>query len=151
MPKAPRYGLEIRAATPADAPAVCELLATAGHTVPPATMAHRLEALRQSQATALIAVEWGPPSGLIALHWHRTLADDHPKAQIDALFVAPEDRRRGIARMLLKAAAQAARTAGCDDLTLFAQPDRLGLQAFAQATGFLPDGTAYTRPLRKKP
>ena len=71
----------------------------------------RLEALRQEPGTVLLALEWGPPSGVIALNWFRTLEDDHPVAQISALFVAPDDRRRGIGRMLLKAGAQAARAA----------------------------------------
>ncbi len=98
----------------------------------------------------LIAVEWGPPSGVIVVHWRPTLTDARPVAEASLLLVAPADRRRGIGRMLLKAAAQAARSAGCDVLRLVAPPDQPELQAFCRATGFSETGSLFVRPLRKK-
>ena len=73
-----------------------------------------------------------------------------PIAQITTLLVAPDDRRRGLGRLLLKAAAQAARTAGCDGLEMVLPPDRPDLEAFCAATGFVAAGTRLTRPLRKR-
>lgn len=145
-----RYGLEIRAATEADAPALAELLRAAGWTVAPRGLAVRLGALQASGGTALVALDWGPPSGLVALHWHPTLESDLPVAQITTLLVGPDDRRRGIARLLLKAASQAARVAGCGTLRVSAAPDRDGLAAFCRATGFAEADTGFVRPLRKK-
>ncbi|WP_246694915.1 GNAT family N-acetyltransferase [Methylobacterium sp. WL6] len=83
------------------------------------------------------------------LHWYRTLVAE-PTAQITTLLVAPDDRRRGLGRLLLKAAAQAARTAGCDGLEMVLPPDRPDLEAFCAATGFVAAGTRLTRPLRKR-
>jgi aminoglycoside 6'-N-acetyltransferase I len=145
-----RYGLEIRAATSADAPGLCELLKAAGHAITPHAVAERLDAMRQEHGTALIAAEWGPPAGLVLVHWYRTLEADQPTAQITTLLVAPDDRRRGIGRLLVKAAAQAARVAGCGTLELLAAPGEQALQDFCRATGFSDIGPRFERPLRKK-
>ena len=69
-----RYGLEIRAATGADAPGLSELLGSAGYAVDPRALADRLDAIRREPGTALIAAEWGPPSGLVVLHWYWVIA-----------------------------------------------------------------------------
>ena len=145
-----RYGLEIRAATAAEAPGLVDLFAAIDLAVDPRVLAERLEALRQGPGTALVALEWGPPSGLVALHWYRTLDAARPTAQITTLLVAPEARRRGIGRLLVKAAAQAARTAGCEVLELASPPLAPSLAAFCQATGFAESGPRYARSLRKK-
>jgi aminoglycoside 6'-N-acetyltransferase I len=148
---ASRYGLQIRAATPADAEGVAVLMASAGHPVSAAVLAERLEAIRRSAGTALLALEWGPPSGVIVLNWFDTLGADGRVAQITALLVGPEERRRGIARLLLKAGAQAARSAGCGTLHLLVSGGEPGLAEFGRASGFDPAGTVLARPLRKGP
>ena len=144
-----RYGMEIRAATGAEAPGVSELLASAGHDIPPRVLAERLDAIHRSAGAALIAVEWGPPSGLVVLHWFPTLDADRPTAQIVTLLVGADSRRRGIGRMLLKAASQAARVAGCGALELSAAGTEPSLLSFCHATGFIEDGARFVRPLRK--
>ena len=145
-----RHGLEIRSATPADAPGVAALLGGAGHAAQPAEIAGRIEAVRQGPGTALLALEWGPPSGLVVLHWYRTLAASLPVAQISTLLVGPAERHRGIGRLLVKAAAQAARVAGCSTLELAAPGGQTDLHAFCRATGFVESGPCFVRPLRKK-
>lgn len=145
-----RYGMEIRAAAPADAPGLAVLLAEAGLVVDEQELATRLAALRQAPAAALVAWQWGPPSGIVVLHWYPTLLSTKPIAQITTLFVAAEDRRRGIGRMLLKAASQAARAAGCNDLELAAASDGHALAAFCLATGFAEAGPRFVRSLRKQ-
>jgi len=145
-----RYGLTVRAVNAGDAAGIGELLATSGQRAASHNLAGRLDALQHQQGVALVALEWGPPSGLIILHWYQTLEAAQPIAQVTTLLVAPEARRRGIGRLLLKAAAQAARLAGCGELHLQAPADRPELQAFCHATGFEGAGTGFTRPLRKK-
>lgn len=145
-----RRGLEIRAATSADAPGLCELLSAAGQEISPRALAERLDPIRHETGTALIAAEWGPPSGLVVLHWYRTLDADQPTAQITTLLVSPGERRRGIGRLLVKAAAQAARVAGCGALELLAAPAEQSLHEFCRATGFTEAGPCFVRPLRKK-
>ena len=145
-----RYGLEIRAATSADASDLCEMLRVDGHRIASRAMAEQLDAIRQQPGAALIAAEWGPPIGLVLLHWYRTLEASQPMAQITTLLVVPDERRRGIGRLLVKAAAQAARVAGCGTLELLAAPDERALQAFCRSTGFIEVGPRFARPLRKK-
>jgi aminoglycoside 6'-N-acetyltransferase I len=145
-----RYGLEIRAATNTDAQGLCDLLHGAGQEMSSRALAERLDAIRLDAGAALIAAEWGPPTGLILLHWYRTLAADQPIAQITTLLVAPDERRRGIGRLLVKAAAQAARVAGCGGLELLSAADEEALHDFCRATGFTSVGPRFMRPLRKK-
>jgi GNAT superfamily N-acetyltransferase len=144
-----RRGLEIRAAQAVDAPGLCELLASAGLVIPPADVAARIEALRHGSGTILLAQAWGPPSGVVALHWFNRLDAPKAAAQIDFLLVGTDDRRRGIGRLLVKAASQAARIAGCGVLELVAQPEQPALDAFCRATGFVALGARYERALRK--
>ena len=141
--------MEIRAAAVADAPGLCELFAAAGHPVAQPMLAQRLEAVRQQPGAALLALAWGPPSGLVVLHWYAGLHADQPVAQITTLLVGPEERRRGIGRLLVKAAAQAARLAGCGALELSAAAEP-GLEAFCRATGFADAGARFVRALRKR-
>jgi aminoglycoside 6'-N-acetyltransferase I len=145
-----RHGLEIRAVTGADAPGVSELLSEAGLLVAPRSLTDRLDGIREAPGAALIAVEWGPPSGLVLLHWYRTLGSDQPTAQITTLLVGADHRRRGIGRLLVKAAAQAARVAGCGTLELLAAPEQQALHHFCRATGFTEVAGCFARPLRKK-
>ena len=145
-----RYGLEIRAATSADAPGLSELLGMAGHPLPVRSLADRLDAIRHQPGAVLVAAEWGPPSGLIVAHWYRALDADQPTAQITTLLVGPDERRRGIGRLLVKAVAQAARVGGCDALELLVTTEDQALPEFCRATGFTPAGTRFVRALRKK-
>lgn len=144
-----RYGLEIRSAAATDAAGLAVLLAEAGPAVPAEILAERLDALRTASGAVLIAQEWGPPSGLVVLHWYRTLSEARPVAQITTLFVGGEQRRRGVGRLLLKSASQAARMAECDTLQIVVPPDCADLDAFCRATGFTPGGPGFVRPLRK--
>jgi GNAT superfamily N-acetyltransferase len=144
-----RRGLEIRAATGADAPALSELLTAAGHATVPRALAERLDAIRLAPGTALFAAEWGPPCGLVVLHWYPSIDADQPTAQITTLLVSPTERRRGLGRLLVKAAAQAARVAGCGTLQVLASPEQSDVHQFCRATGFILAGTVFLRPLRK--
>jgi aminoglycoside 6'-N-acetyltransferase I len=146
-----RYGLEIRAAMSTDAQGLHDLLGAAGHLISPRASAERLDALRRQPGAALLAAEAGPPIGVVVLHWYPTLETDQPAAQITTLLVAPGERRRGIGRLLVKAAAQAARVAGCGTLELLAAPNAPGVPEFCSASGFNEAGRRFVRPLRKKP
>ncbi len=145
-----RYALEIRAATSFEAPGLAALLAEAGHAIEAAAIADRLSSQQHPSGAALVALQWGPPSGLVILHWYQSILASRPIAQITTLLVAVEDRRKGIGRMLVKAAAQAARTAGCGDMEILIGTKEPSLLAFCGATGFEMAGSRFVRPLRKR-
>ncbi len=130
----------------ADGAGLADILTAAGMAVSPQAMAARLEAMRDGGAV-LVAVTWGPPSGVVAVHWHRSLFADAPVARITTLFVAGDERRRGIGRLLLKAASRAARAHGCDTMTVTSSDATV--RAFCESTGFSPAGAAFERSLRK--
>jgi aminoglycoside 6'-N-acetyltransferase I len=145
-----RYGLSIRAADSGDLDGLAQLLKAAGAAVPRDSLASRLGALGSQPGVLLVAEEWGPPSGLVAAHWHAVLTSDLKVGWISMLLVDPERRRNGIGRLLLKAASQAARSAGCGDLVLHASAGQSDLRGFCLDTGFVESGSAFTRPLRKR-
>ncbi|MBI1684505.1 GNAT family N-acetyltransferase [Caulobacter hibisci] len=145
-----RYGLSIRAANGGDVDGLAALLKAADQTMARDRLAARLNAMQDQPGAVLIADEWGPPTGLIAVHWHAVLTSDLEAGWISALLVDPERRRNGVARLLLKAASQAARSAGCGDLRLIDQAGSSDLRAFCLATGFEDSGQMLTRPVRKR-
>jgi GNAT superfamily N-acetyltransferase len=148
-----RYGLEIRSAAPDDAGGLADMLEVCGPPVDAALLSRRLEAAAAGSGAWLVASEWGPPTGLIAVHWFADLfapgADLVGRgAFVSLLFVAEDQRRRGVGRLLLKAASQAARAA-CSRLCLAAPSGREDLDDFCRATGFEAAGTLHIRSLRK--
>lgn len=144
-----RHGLEIRAAAASDAPFLAALLAAGGLPTTATALAERLEAIRRDGGACLIATDWGPPSGVIALHWMQPL--DAPRTAVASLLlVEPAAQRRGVGRLLLKAGSQAARAAGCDLLQLGVPPDAPELAAFCRETGFSEAGVGWSRPLRRR-
>lgn len=145
-----RHGLSIRTADAGDLDGLAELLGGAGLAIPRDRLAARLSAMLDQPGALLVADEWGPPSGIIAAHWHAVLTADLKVGWISALYVDPDRRRNGVARVLLKAASQAARSAGCGELLLTAAPGRDDLRGFCLSTGFVEAGEGFTRPLRKR-
>lgn len=145
-----RHGLLIRAANSGDLDGLTELLQTAGLNVARDHLAARLSMMLNQPGAVLIADEWGPPSGLIAAHWQAVLTSDLKVGWISALLVDPARRRNGIARVLLKAASRAARSAGCGELILHAAAQQEHLREFGLATGFVAAGETLIRPLRKR-
>jgi GNAT superfamily N-acetyltransferase len=145
-----RHGLEIRAATAAEAPGLAILLAEVGLELDPRDIAERLATLRQGSAAALVALQWGPPSGLVLMHWYSTLEAASPTAQITLLLVGADTRRVGVGRLLIKAAAQTARTAGCGQMEIMAPAEAPSLHGFCRATGFAEAGSRFVRSLRKQ-
>ena len=143
-----RYGLAIRAANAGDAEGIATLMQAAGVAADHGGLAVRLTEIPLQSGLVLLAEEWGPPSGVLALRWSWTLTDARKVAEVTALAVDPEQRRKGVARLLLKAASRAARSAECGELRLLAPED--SLRQFCVATGFDRVGETFTRPLRKR-
>lgn len=143
-----RYGVEVRGAVAADAPELARLLAQSGAVMTPGEAADRLDAMRaRADCAVLAATGYAGLNGLVAVQWAPVLHAARPVARLTALVVDVQERRHGIGRLLLKAASQAARSAGCDVLEAHGDGD---LAAFCQAAGFAASGTMFGRSLRKR-
>jgi GNAT superfamily N-acetyltransferase len=147
-----RYGIDIRRAVPADAADSARLLGELGYPMTAREAAERLErSLRQADGTVLVATDWdGSVIGLVAVQWCAMLQQPHPVARIQTMVVDAAQARRGIGRVLVKAAAQAARTAGCDVLELTTGLQREAAHAFYRAIGFSETAKRFSRSLRKR-
>ncbi len=144
-----RYGVEVRGAAAPDAAEIARLLAQAGVVLTPAEATYRLEATAgRDDSAVLVTAGYAGLNGLVAVDWAPVLRSDRPVARLTMLVVDEDERRHGIGRLLLKAASQAARSAGCDVLEVAAEPGSLA--AFCQATGFADRGPVYARSLRKR-
>ena len=146
-----RHGVEVRSATPSDAPDLVRLLESWGAAVSPRDVVQRLDAVRShGHAAALVSNGYAGLSGLVVLHWSPVLHQPRGVARVTLLFVDREERRRGIGRLLLKAASQAARIGGCETIEVAVADGQADADAFCRETGFLPQGSVFSRVLRKK-
>jgi aminoglycoside 6'-N-acetyltransferase I len=151
MASGTRYGVDIRGAVPADAPDMALLLRQLGYEVDAREAAERLERIgRDPDGTLLVATGYdGAVIGLVAVHWCTMMQQARPVARITTMVVDDRERRRGIGRILMKAAAQAARAAGCDVLELTTALHRAEAQSFYQSIGFTLTAQRFSRSLRK--
>ena len=140
--------IEIRPATPQDAPAVSTLLGELGYDAAPGAAASRL---RQLDATAsdptFLAHENGQPLALIALHLCHMLQYAKPVLRITALVVDHRARRRGIGRLLIDHALRWAERAGCELAELTSALDRGEAYAFYRDLGFTANSLRFRKLL----
>ncbi len=144
-----RYGVDLRRVVLADAGQLAALLVERPDQH---VLARRIErVLAAETATGLVATDYdGTLIGIITLHWHDRLQSDAPVATITSFIVAESERRRGVGRVLLKAASQAARAAGCDTLLVHLPDEAAATREFCRQTGFVKYGDAFSRTLRKR-
>ena len=138
--------MRVRAAQPADAPALALLLAALGSPVEPEALARRLERAA-GVLDVLVAVEDGAPGGLAALQIVAGLQRDAPSARITAFVVREDLRRRGVARALMAAVEERARAAGCDRIQVVAADHRHDAHAAYEGLGFAPTGRRFVKRL----
>jgi ribosomal protein S18 acetylase RimI-like enzyme len=87
-----------------------------------------------SDAPAYVAEREGVVVGMVTLCVYTTLTG--PKAYLDHLVVAPEARRRGVARALMEYAIERARTAGASRVDLTARDTKHAAHALYRSLGF---------------
>lgn len=94
-----------------------------------------------------VAVHDGRDAGLVCVI--EEPGAEPSERHVVSLWVAPEVRRRGVARSLLDAAAEGAAAVGATRLTLWRLADQEGAGAAYRACGFAPTGEAV--PLHRDP
>lgn len=140
--------MTIRPATPADAPALADLITQLGYPTDVADVPARLARLgADGRAAALVAIDDGRLVGLATVHVLHLLNHARPLAELSLLVVDEEARGTGIGRSLVQAVEAYARDAGCEKVTVTTHEDRAGARAFYPAVGFEPTGRRFGKGL----
>lgn len=139
-------------ATPADIPALCELLATlfsqeAEFHPDAAAQARGLAAIVGSAETGLILVARvdGRIAGMVNLLFTVSTALGERVALLEDMVVAPEQRGGGLGETLLREAIAQARARGCRRITLLTDEVNAAAQRFYARQGFT---ASPMRPMR---
>ena len=137
--------MSIRIATPADIPALCQLLAQlfaqeAEFTPDPAAQQRGLAAIIDDPALGeiLVAVADGRIVAMVNLLYTVSTALGAPVALLEDMVVDTSTRGAGLGSALLEAAIAHAQNRGCRRITLLTDGDNLAAQRFYRRHGFAP-------------
>ena len=127
---------EIRSATSADGPVLCDLFAQLGYPTPVADFQRRLQlVLADVTQTLLVACPEGAPIGVAHLQ-RMTLLEADGYAQLLALVVDEAHRGAGLGARLVAAGEAWARSQGCVTLTVRSNVIRTRTHAFYERLGY---------------
>jgi ribosomal protein S18 acetylase RimI-like enzyme len=101
------------------------------------------ELLAADEMTVLLAGE--RPDGVAVIRFRASLWSDHLEAYLEELYVAPEQRGRGMGRALLEQTLEAARAAGASRIELGTSETDTAARSLYESCGFTnredgPDG-----------
>ncbi len=137
----------VRKAEPRDAEAVLALMARLGRpevAENPSEQADVFQShLKAPDAAVFVAELDGTVAGAVSLWFRPRLNWTTLEAWIPDLYVDPDFRRRGAARALLDACADAARERGCHRLTLESGHERAEAHQLYDTFGFTNEGRFY--------
>ncbi len=137
----------VRKAEPRDVEAVLALMAGLGRpevAENPGEQADVFQAhLKNPDATVFVAELDGAVAGAASLCFRTRLNWTSLEAWVPDLYVDPDFRRRGAARALLDACAEAARERGCHRLTLESGHERAEAHQLYETFGFTNEGRFY--------
>lgn len=126
-----------RAATDADAPVIAELLGGLGYSVERGFVRARLAMLStRPDDSVLVAEHMGGVVGVVSVHVFPLFHADYWIARIPALVVRPDQRGRGIARLLLHAAEDFAWGRNCIRVEVDSGGSHYTAPAFYERTGY---------------
>jgi GNAT superfamily N-acetyltransferase len=129
--------VSVRAAAPADAPAIAALLAELGYPTPAPDVERRLGDLEASgRSAALVAEHAGEVAGVLTLHTVPVLHEPGDWCRVTVLVVGEAARRRGLARALVAEAEAMARARGCVRIEVTSALHRDGAHELYRSMGF---------------
>jgi GNAT superfamily N-acetyltransferase len=138
----------VRPATPADADRLASLLTDEGYPAGSSDLAARLERYGSIGSLVLVAEAGGEVIGFVSVLILPRFEVGELFARITSLVVEAGVRERGIGRLLMQAAEDAARDAGASFLEVTAGHHRPDARRLFESMGYDPGVAAY---LRKRP
>ena len=139
----------IRAAVPADAPTLCELLAQLGYPATVAEIPPRLSALTNfPRAAAIVAINgYGEVVGLATSHILPSIHDKEPVAWLTTLVVLEDARGAGIGSALVRHVEQWATQNGARRLSVTSGIHRKATHDFYVKRDYENSGLRFTKKL----
>jgi GNAT superfamily N-acetyltransferase len=134
-PKAPPKP-QIRAARPADAPALVELMKLLGHEIDDKGVRKRIAALARDKLAPLVATLDKHVVGLVGIHRMTAIHRDQPVGRIAILVVSESARGKGIGRLLSEAAEAHLRKLGCGMVEVTSNDRLAEAHAFYRHMGY---------------
>jgi len=135
----------LRAALPADAGRIAQLLTDEGYPAGPSEIIARLERFASDDGAVIAADTDGEVVGFIALHLLPRFEHDDHVVRILALVVDPGARERGVGRLLMQAAEDFAREHRAAFLEVTAGHHRPDARHLFESLGYDATVTAYLR------
>jgi GNAT superfamily N-acetyltransferase len=142
--------MNIRNATPDDAPAVAALLGELGYTTAPEDAALRIDRMNGlDDAQLFVAADDGSLLGLVSAQvLTGVMHANEPVGHITAIVVATRARRGGVGRALIAAIEEWLRARGCTKVNVTSKNTRLDAHAFYEGLGYARSGLRFTHTLQ---
>jgi len=135
-PPPPKPEPKIRAAKPADAKALTELIEFLGHPIDEKTVRKNLAELAKADEAPFVATLDKAVIGLCGIHRTVTVHRPAPVGRITILVVAKEAQDLGIGRMLVEEAERLLKQAGCQIVEVTSNDRRSAAHAFYRHLGY---------------
>jgi GNAT superfamily N-acetyltransferase len=143
--------VQVRPARADDAAALVQLFEQLGYATDEPTIRAQLDHFGRGGAHALVAeLASHRLAGVATVAIHPRLYTRAPSAQLTALVTDREARRHGVGRALTRAAAELARTAGCEKLYVRTNRRRHESPPFYRSLGFLDTHLTFDLPLSSR-
>ena len=127
---------KLRVAKPSDAKVLVELIQFLGHEIDEKAVRKNIATLAKAGEAPLVATLDKQVVGLCGIHKMVTVHRPAPVGRINALVVATEAQDLGIGRMLVEAAEQFLRKAGCKIVEVTSNDRRTAAHAFYRHLGY---------------
>jgi GNAT superfamily N-acetyltransferase len=139
----------VRAATPADAPALARLATQLGYPTDVAAMPGRFARFSaDGNAAAFVAERGGTVVGMATIHLRYTVNHESPIAQLTLLVVDEAHRTSGAGRALVSAVEDFARSHGAKRINVTTALHRAGAHAFYERIGYAHTGRRYGKDFK---
>ncbi len=137
----------IREARPGDAGAIAALIRYLGHPIDEQQVRKNMTLLKKTGETPLVATIGTEIVGLCGIGKRTVLSRPAPLGRITSLVVAAKAQGQGIGRMLVEAAEERMRKAGCRLVEVTSNDRRSAAHAFYRHLGYERTSIRFAKPL----